>query len=263
MTSILKRKLNNRLMELSPRAFEFFAGDLLEYLGLESVRVTRLSGDGGIDAECRMVSGGLVQVPAGVQVKRQKQPVGRPVIDRFIGALANRYSCGIFVTTSAFSQPAREKAESSIPYVSPIDGAMVAGIMVVGRIGVLEKTQALDEGYFSAFEERVERARSKASYPVHQPPRVDVTPADDLISLRALSHALHVDTTTIRDWIDKGRLSPDDRAGSTNPTSAVCRKPCGVTARFGQNERKSWCVCRSILAALATILLVLELRASL
>ena len=88
----LQPQIKDRLYALSPRAFELFAGDLLTFLGLAAVTVTRYRGDGGIDASCELVSGGILRVPAGVQVKRLRQAVPRPEMDRFVGALAN-YRC--------------------------------------------------------------------------------------------------------------------------------------------------------------------------
>lgn len=192
---------------MSPRAFEFFAGDLLEYLGLASVSVTRQTGDGGIDATCELVSGGLIHVPAGVQVKRQRATVTRPEIDRFIGALSNRFACGIFVTTATFAKASLQKAETSVPHISTINGQKVADVLAVGGIGIIPGTDSLDEAYFRIFEDRAQSVETLRIEEAREP--YVVTPADDLISLRALSYALRVDTTTIRNWIERGRLHPD------------------------------------------------------
>jgi hypothetical protein len=208
---VVRGKLRDRLIDLSPRAFEFFAGDLLEFLGLASVAVTRQAGDGGIDAVCTMVSGGLFRVPAGVQVKRFRKPVGRPDIDKFVGSLANRFACGIFITTAAFTRASLEKAARSIPHVSTVDGDQITDVLYKNRIGITPRSASIDEEYFQAFESRV--ASLERSVREAQPSYRVITPDDDLVSLRALSYALHVDTTTIRDWIDRGRLYPDSSEG--------------------------------------------------
>lgn len=213
MSLLLRRKIKERLLELSPRAFEFFAGDLLEYLKLASVRVTRQTGDGGIDAECEMVSGGLLRVPAGVQVKRQRRTVYRPDIDRFVGALANRFSCGIFITTSIFAPSSLGKAASSIPHVCTVDGDQVAAVLVSNGIGALQGREAIDEGYFGMFEARLRVSESERPTYYVGGDR-EITEANDLISLRALSYALRVDTTTIRRWVERGHLQPDAHAGA-------------------------------------------------
>src|SRR6478609_1362875 len=110
----VRRHLKARLFDLSPRAFELFAGDLLVYIGLQNIAVTHYSGDGGIDAHGDLIAiSGLVSVPTGVQVKRHRQNIGRPDIDRFIGALAGAYHHGIFITTAHYANKARVKALSS------------------------------------------------------------------------------------------------------------------------------------------------------
>ena len=206
MAELLQRKVKQRLFELTPRAFEFFAGDLLEYLGLSSVVVTRQSGDGGIDAHCEIVSGGVFRVPAGVQVKRHQHAIARPEMDRFVGALANRYSCGIFITTGGFTKTALQKA-ASVPHISTIDGDQIATLLVTNGIGILPAHQSIDEGYFRIFEHRLRIKEQSASYDAHAVQ--EVAPDDDFISLRALSYALRVDTTTIRHWIQRELLRPD------------------------------------------------------
>ncbi len=215
----MKRRIRQRLLELSPRAFEFFAGDLLVYLGLESVSVTRQTGDGGIDATCHMVSGGRFRVPAGVQVKRQRKSVDRPEMDRFIGALANRFPCGIFITTATFTRPSLQRAAVSIPHVSTVDGNQIADVLMTNGIGTDVGSDSVDERYFEVFESRLKIAEESAIYDAGTPR--EVTPADDLISLRALSYALHVDTTTIRDWIERGRLYPDAGGDGTVDEDAL------------------------------------------
>src|SRR4028118_1541072 len=91
----VRQQLKTRLLDLSPRAFELFAGDLLVYVGLQDVAVTRYVGDGGIDAHGEIVTNsGIVRIPTGVQVKRHRSNVQRADIDRFIGALTGQYSQG-------------------------------------------------------------------------------------------------------------------------------------------------------------------------
>jgi hypothetical protein len=60
----VKRQLQVQLYAMSPRAFELFAGDLLVYVGLEKVSVTRYVGDGGIDAEGDLIAG-IFRLPVG------------------------------------------------------------------------------------------------------------------------------------------------------------------------------------------------------
>lgn len=216
----LQQQLKTRLLDLSPRAFELFAGDLLTYIGLQHVAVTRYSNDGGIDAHGDFVAdSGLIQIRTGVQVKRYRRNVRRPEIDAFIGALVGQYERGIFITTADYTRQARERAVTvPLPRVDMIDGAQMTALMNRHAIGidVTPLTPQLDEEYFLGFEARAASAPAQlretgSAYTVTEPTSI-VLPADDLISLRALSYALRIDLQTIRRrWIEAGKLTPDAR----------------------------------------------------
>jgi len=205
----IRRQLKVRLLDLSPRAFELFAGDLLVYVGLQNIAVTRFIGDGGIDAHGDLISeSGLVCVHAGVQVKRYRRNVRRPEIDEFIGAYGGQYDRGIFITTAGYAGQAREKAATSpLLRVDVVDGDQVVGLMTRHSLGVdvaSSPAPQLDEGYFLTFEAQASAGSSQtreareAYITDSQTTSVAAHPEDDLISLRALSYALRVDTTTIR-----------------------------------------------------------------
>jgi hypothetical protein len=216
----LRRQIKARLLALPPRAFELFAGDLLEFMGLRNVLVTRYSGDGGIDAIGSLeTSAALISIPTGVQVKRYRTNVQRADIDRFIGALSGQYPQGVFITTAGYTRQAALKAVAGIPRVATVDGDQVVALMLRHHLGIAELAGAaskLDEEYFSQFEaqvaarprrvdERPEAYRVGTEAEVGHAPR----PEDDLISLRALSHALRVDTAVLGRWMEKGQLRPE------------------------------------------------------
>jgi Restriction endonuclease/MerR HTH family regulatory protein len=222
----LRRQIKARLLALPPRAFELFAGDLLEFMGLRDVSVTRYSGDGGIDAIGSLeTSAALISIPTGVQVKRYRANVQRADIDRFIGALSGQYPQGIFITTAGYTRQAALKAAAGIPRVATVDGDQVVALMLRHRLGVAELAGAaskLDEEYFSQFEAQA-AARSRR---VDERPEVyrvgavvevghAARPEDDMISLRALSHALRVDTSVLRRWMEKGQLRPEQLGSTT------------------------------------------------
>src|SRR5919198_5173443 len=118
----LTRQIKARLLALPPRAFELFAGDLLEFMGLRNVSVTRYSGDGGIDAVGSLeTSVALISIPTGVQVKRYRANVQRADIDRFIGALSGQYPQGIFISTAGYTRQAVRKALAGIPRIATVD----------------------------------------------------------------------------------------------------------------------------------------------
>jgi hypothetical protein len=221
--SEIRRRIRARLLALPPRAFELFAGDLLTFVGLRDVSVTRYSGDGGIDAFGNLeLSGAPISIPTGVQVKRHRANVGRADIDRFIGALSGHYPHGIFITTSSYSPQAALKARGAIPRVAMLDGDQVADLMIQHRLGVVDLSapaEALDEEYFGQFEAQAEARRGRVAEP---PTSYEVVPGggaglapgpeEDLVSLRALSHALRVDAGPLRRRIEQGLLRPDQVA---------------------------------------------------
>jgi hypothetical protein len=220
----LRRQIKARLLALPPRAFELLAGDLLEFMGLRDVSVTRYVGDGGLDAIGMLhTSIPLISIPTGVQVKRYRANVQRADIDRFIGALHGQYPQGIFITTAGYSPQAVQKAISSIPRVATVDGDQVVALMLRHSLGVAAIDDApgtLDEEYFDQFEAqataRLLRVNEEPGvYRAGKATEAGLTarPEDDLISLRALSHALRIDTMVPRRWIEKGLLRPD-RSGS-------------------------------------------------
>jgi hypothetical protein len=218
----LKRQLKARLLAMTPRAFELFAGDLLVYVGLQNVTVTRYVGDGGIDAHGDLIgSSDVIRIPTGVQVKRHRQNVQRSDIDRFIGALSGQFPHGVFITTAGYAAQARVKAAASpFIHISIVDGEHVVSLMQQHQLGLApsaNQAQHIDESYFTEFEERTSliglwQREAHASYQVaeNQTQALDVGPEIDLVSLRALSYTLRVDATTIRRrWIETGKLQPD------------------------------------------------------
>ncbi len=216
MTSIdLRRRLKDRLLSLPPRAFELFAGELLTFMGLRDVTVTRYIGDGGIDAHGSLeTSASLVSIRAGVQVKRQRANIQRAEIDRFIGALLGQYAQGIYITTASYSPQAERKAGTSFPPIATIGGDQVAALMLRHRLGVLhDEASQLDDAYFVQFEQLASTPRrvreTPATYGAAIPQPDAALAEDDLISLRALSYLLRVDTTTVNRWVERGKLQPD------------------------------------------------------
>ncbi len=100
---------------LTPTDFEHYIAMLFTKLGYKA-EVTQQSGDGGIDIILR--DGKSV---FGVQVKRfLTGNVGRPDIQKLVGASLNRFDKMVFVTASSYSQGAIEYAQQN--GVKLIDG---------------------------------------------------------------------------------------------------------------------------------------------
>jgi restriction endonuclease Mrr len=94
------------------------------------------SGDGGIDGVIKEDKLGLDLLF--IQAKKwDNNTVGRPEIQKFVGALYGRKAKkGIFITTSTFSKEARDYAEGLDSRVILVDGAQLAELMFDHGIGV-------------------------------------------------------------------------------------------------------------------------------
>ena len=238
----IKRELKKHLLALPARSFEFFAGDLLVYIGLEAVSVTRYIGDGGIDAQGNLVAG-LFRIPVGVQVKRHRNNVPRSDIDKFIGALSGRFSQGIFMTTANYAPGALHKALTSIPHVLTLNGDQIVSVMVEHSLGLRTSptnTERLDIDfdYFMAFEAMKgflsrQISESPQSYSTDSSTSnsqstdeqsINLEPEEDLISLNALGYALRVDPARVRRWVENETLRPDVSQASGEHTSYYFRR---------------------------------------
>src|SRR2546421_12843700 len=224
----IKRELKKHLLALPARSFEFFAGDFLIYIGLEAVSVTRYIGDGGIDAQGELIAG-MFRIPTGIQVKRYRNNVQRPDIEKFIGALSGRFSQGMFMTTANYAPSALQKASTSIPRILTLNGDQIVSVMIEHQLGL--KTSSfysqkldIDPDYFATFEAmrgmlsgHVSETRQNYAIDPSQSSTdttadeqtIELKPEDDLISLNALGYALRVDPNTVRRWIEHERLHPD------------------------------------------------------
>ena len=110
------------------------------------------SGDGGVDGVINEDSLGLDRVY--VQAKRwAENPVGRPDVQAFVGALEGRGATkGVFITASHFTSDATEYAERLTRRVVLIDGQRLAELMMRFGVGVTTREtfplQEVDEDFF-------------------------------------------------------------------------------------------------------------------
>ncbi len=101
----------------------------------EAGRAVGKSRDGGIDGIINEDRLGLDAIY--LQAKRWEGVVGRPEIMKFVGALAGqRATKGVFITTSWFTQEAKDYAASSQYKVVFIDGARLSDLMIEHNLGV-------------------------------------------------------------------------------------------------------------------------------
>jgi restriction system protein len=133
----------NEVMNQSPDFFEKLVVDLLVSMGyggrkIENGQVLGKSGDGGIDGVIKEDKLGFEKIY--IQAKRWdvNSTVGRPEIQRFVGALSgNGAQKGAFITTAKFSKEAREYAGIQYAYkIALIDGENLAKLMIENNIGV-------------------------------------------------------------------------------------------------------------------------------
>ncbi len=72
-----------------------------------------------------------------VQAKRWQNPVGRPEIQKFFGALhGKRANKGVFNTTSSFTSDAVAYADSATPRIILVHGKKLARLMIDYGVGV-------------------------------------------------------------------------------------------------------------------------------
>jgi restriction system protein len=145
-----------KLADVDPFRFEQVVLDLLVAMGYggsrkEAAAVTQRVGDEGIDGVINEDRLGLDVIY--VQAKRWKTNIGRPEIQNFVGALAGRKAAkGIFLTTSAFHENARDYAAGLHQKIILIDGRRLAELMIEHGIGVAEEhaysVKKIDSDYF-------------------------------------------------------------------------------------------------------------------
>jgi len=149
--------LLRRLREGHPDFFEDAVVKLLLKMGYGGAeqRGRRIggSGDGGVDGVIDQDALGLDRVY--IQAKRygQDNTVGREAIQAFVGALHGfSASKGVFITTSRFSQGAKDYAASVGTRTILIDGTRLVSLMIKYRVGVQVKRSydvvELDEDFF-------------------------------------------------------------------------------------------------------------------
>lgn len=155
----LKKELRDRILAAPPKFFENLIVKLLLAMGYggsreEAGKTVGRSGDGGIDGVIDQDPLGLDRVY--VQAKRYvpENAVSEPEIRAFSGSLgAAKADKGVFVTTSCFTQPARNFAERHPFKIVLIDGESLAALMVRHNVGVrIDETHYLkkvDEDFFA------------------------------------------------------------------------------------------------------------------
>ena len=140
----------------SPVFFERLVVALLVKMGYggtlaNAARVIGRSGDGGIDGIIDEDRLGLDAIY--IQAKRWEGIVGRPEIQKFVGALqGQRAHKGVFITTSDFTKEAQEYVKNISNKVVLINGFALAKLMIENNVGVsiaaTYEVNKIDSDYF-------------------------------------------------------------------------------------------------------------------
>ena len=144
--ALVKQQTLQWLMGVAPGDFEKIVADLLRAMGY--LDVTQRGGpfDGGVDVVAGRVDAWGHRSELAVQAKRYAAPVGRRYVDELLGAFRRqRYAEALLVTTSEFSAPAVQAAQSE-PNLKLVDGPrfvdMLAAhgvLLQVGKFGELKR----------------------------------------------------------------------------------------------------------------------------
>lgn len=156
----LASELLNQVIELSPAFFERLVVELLVKMGYggsikDAGKAIGKSGDEGIDGTIKEDKLGLDIIY--IQAKRWKpgNVVGRPEIQKFVGALAGQGAKkGIFITTSNFTKDALEYTPRNETKIVLIDGEYLTQLMIDHNLGcTTQQTYELKKIDIDYFEE--------------------------------------------------------------------------------------------------------------
>ena len=152
----LKEQLKQKINECNPYFFEQIVLDLLLKMGYggsenDSGELTQKSADEGIDGIIKEDKLGLDKIY--IQAKKWEKSVGRPEIQKFVGALqGKRAKKGVFITTSEFSKDAYDYVNNLDVAVILIDGEKLSQYMVENELGISlkhnYKIYSIDNDYF-------------------------------------------------------------------------------------------------------------------
>ncbi|AHB89501.1 Mrr restriction system protein [Thermosynechococcus sp. NK55a] len=152
----LLAELLEQVKEASAAFFERLVVELLVRMGYggsfqEAARTIGRSGDEGIDGIIKEDRLGFDVVY--VQAKRWGQTVGRPEVEKFAGALqGQRARKGVFITTSTFTEEARQYVEKIDSKIVLVDGERLAELMFEHNVGVSTVTsypvKRIDNDFF-------------------------------------------------------------------------------------------------------------------
>lgn len=155
--SDLAAEILEKIKSNSPQFFERLVVDIMISLGYGGSRADAgksigQSGDEGIDGIIKEDRLGLDVIY--LQAKRWDGTVGRPEVQKFVGALhGKRAKKGVFITTGRFSDDALRYVESIDPKVILIDGRTLTELIIDHGLGTSTtakyEIKRIDTDYFT------------------------------------------------------------------------------------------------------------------
>ena len=152
----LSQELLLKIKSCSPSFFESLVVELLVKMGYggsikDAGKSIGKSGDEGIDGIIKEDRLGLDIIY--IQAKRWENVVGRPEIQKFIGALAGQGAKkGVFITTSRYTAEARDYQPRNDTKIVLIDGEQLTDLMIDYNLAVSTVTnfeiKRIDNDYF-------------------------------------------------------------------------------------------------------------------
>ncbi len=154
----LAEELLDKIRNVSPAFFEKLVVSLLVKMGYggsvkDAGKAVGKTGDEGIDGIIKEDKLGLDVIY--IQAKRWKENniIGRPEIQKFVGALAGQGAKkGVFITASSFSKDALDYKPMNDTKVILIDGLELANLMIEYNLGVAPlhnyELKKIDGDYF-------------------------------------------------------------------------------------------------------------------
>ena len=148
----------DKIRNVSPAFFEKLVVSLLVKMGYggsvkDAGKAVGKTGDEGIDGIIKEDKLGLDVIY--IQAKRWKENniIGRPEIQKFVGALAGQGAKkGVFITASSFSKDALDYKPMNDTKVILIDGMELANLMIEHNLGVAPmhnyELKKIDGDYF-------------------------------------------------------------------------------------------------------------------
>lgn len=153
----LASDLLDRVKSNSPQFFEKLVVELMVAMGYggsieDAGQAIGHTGDEGVDGIIKEDRLGLDVIY--IQAKKWEGTVGRPEVQRFVGALhGKRAKKGVFITTGRFSEDATEYVETIDPKVILIDYKALANYMIDFNLGVarhsLYEVKRIDSDFFA------------------------------------------------------------------------------------------------------------------